>query len=718
MARVLSKHEAIRLYVQAGFTLIPLDGFDPKTGKNNPKIPAIKNWQNAKFEIYEPEDFANKNVGVKLDDDHVIVDLDPRNFGDKPKGYSPWRELLAECNLPGLEGHTFTVITGGGGAHIYFKKPKDFAVVGELARYPGMEFKTKGQQVVACGSVHESGGYYDARCNDPTKIIEMPQILLAKIARKVRVINEDVKAKRDDSLENIKRYVDYLEQIAEPAIEGKSGDKMTYMVACFGRDLGLSAKVVLDAMLDKYNPRCVPPWKTEELQTKVMNAYDYAKDKQGVKNAANDFEVIRVNEEPAFKLQRQVNGEIKKLVKNVEEFFKNPLSPLSGSLAYNEFTNKVMIIKAMPWHTGEPPQQGWDWTDNDEILCKGWLSRLEVFGTDFNTSLIHEAVVNVAHTNPVHPVRDYLDSLKWDGVPRLDTWLIDYAGATDNIYHRAVAGKTLLGAVARIYEPGVKFDYVTVLEGDQGSGKSTLVEVLGGAWYGDFALAPDKAADTVAAMKGHWIIEASEMEFATRTEANAMKAFLTRKVDTVRFSYDRHTGSTPRKSIFIGTINPEADGQYLKDQTGNRRFLPVRTRAIDIPGLRKVRDQLFAEAKFRYEANETLYFDSKLVREAAVVEQQARQVGDPWIERLGPWLESDDTGKPVDLITSIEIFTRCLGGSDYGLTRRDTVRISNCMKSLGWEHGLFYDDRVGNTRRCYRRTSKNAKKPVKLEDLY
>jgi predicted P-loop ATPase len=325
--------------------------------------------------------------------------------------------------------------------------------------------------------------------------------------------------------------------------------------------------------------------------------------------------------------------------------------------------------------------------DHDLKLLKGYL--VERFDFEANVSAIEEAVTNVAFRYKFHPVREYLEGLKgtWDRTPRVETWLHDYAGVPLNNYTKAVARKVLCAAVMRIMRPGIKFDHILVLEGPQNAGKSQLVKALGGRWSADFSVDPSNK-DTVDSMQGKWFVEMAEMSVLNRTEMSALKAFVTRDTDRIRQAYGRLTREFPRQCIFIGTINPEADGAYLTDPTGNRRFWPVVTgRRINFRGLSGVRNQLFAEAMSLVEKGEALYLDNEKLEEEARVVVADRHASDPWVERIGAWLHEDREAKAKEFVTARDIYIDALGGIDKQLVRREVIRIANVMRSLGWKAG-------------------------------
>ena len=209
--------------------------------------------------------------------------------------------------------------------------------------------------------------------------------------------------------------------------------------------------------------------------------------------------------------------------------------------------------------------------DTDALSFKYHVARQHK--VELPTAIVHEAVALVASRNLYHPVKEYLESLTWDGVfvltPGCQPIVRSYPRTT-----QTRGAKVLIGALARIYQPGCKFDYTLVLEGSQGIGKSTVCALLGKGWYGSPSLDITNK-DTVDQIRSKWIVELAEMETASRAETQALKAFLTRQTDRVRMAYARNAQEFPRTCIFIGTINPDKANGYLKDTTGNRRFWPV-----------------------------------------------------------------------------------------------------------------------------------------------
>lgn len=276
--------------------------------------------------------------------------------------------------------------------------------------------------------------------------------------------------------------------------------------------------------------------------------------------------------------------------------------------------------------------------------------------------------------NIINPIKDWLNSLEWDGIARLDSWLHLYTSAPLNQYTAQVGRILLCGAVKRIFEPGCKFDYMVILEGEQGTMKSTLFEVLGGDYYISLSFGHQEK-EIVENIQGAWFIEIADMNGFKKQEVEWLRAFLTRKSDRCRLPYARTSGDFKRQNIFVATSNPSGDNEYLKDDTGNRRFLPIATGKLNIVGLKEVRDMLFAEAVARQ--NEQLYLD-KAADVIANEERVKREETDIWTSPIRTWLQGKNGVNTGQILNE---------GLHIDLTRAslyDKIRVGKIMKKLGW----------------------------------
>jgi predicted P-loop ATPase len=304
-----------------------------------------------------------------------------------------------------------------------------------------------------------------------------------------------------------------------------------------------------------------------------------------------------------------------------------------GVLAFDEFGAHVVIRERPPWGEEKPDTP---WNDHHESLARVWFQKEQI---NPSAGDVGRAVQTAAKQNPFHPVRQYFDALRWDGVPRLETWLISYFHAADTPYIRAIGPRYLISAVARICEPGCKVDHLLVLEGPQGKQKSEALRTLAvnDTWFSD-RLSHVASKDAALEVAGVLLIEIAEMDALTRASSSAIKSFLTRRHDRFRPPYGKHMVRLLRQCVFAATINPPAGG-YLKDPTGARRFWPVACQGmVDRDGLEKVRDQLWAEAVHRCKSGAPWWLETPKLEALATAEQAARFVVDPWEPPIREWL--------------------------------------------------------------------------------
>lgn len=686
------KNEWVDAYTAHGFSVFAL--------RPNDKRPLKKEWQNTPYDPFlDPASFKH-GFGVVLTEEDLVLDIDPRNF---KSGENPYVELKKLIGISDLERRTFVVRSGSGrGFHVYLKKPKGVSIHKSIKAFKGIDFLSKGCYVVGVGSPHpDTKNPYEAVNGTLHTVIDAPQGLLNIIEKTQTPILEGTNEFIED-IGTINRFIEFCKEYT-PAIQGESGDEHTFKLACFGRDFGLSLKTTYNVMLEHFNPKCEPIWEDKELLDKVSHAYRYATGEIGSAHPKAAFKQIEI-EDDDIRWDVDSNGVMRKTLNNCVNYMLVNDFGIKGLLAYNAFSKDIIFTRPAPWH--KKGENVTTWRDDDTVHLKMFMSTRPSHRCEFSAQIVNEAVVEAAKYQYFHPVKDYLESLKWDGMERLDNWLITYCGAEglNEDYVRAIGAKTLIAGIKRIYEPGSKHDQMLILEGKQDLGKSTVCRILGGKWFGEVNSNNIANKDVIDIMRGKWIIEIPELVATTRSETKMVKAFLSCQSDRVRLAYGRFAQDFPRQSIFIGTHNPEADNLYLKDKTGNRRFWPVEVHKIDMAGLALDRDQLWAEALVRYRKKENTYLVDKRIRAIAENVQRARVPGDPWRDMVEIWLDNDEFGNSRNVVTGAEVWTHCIGGLEREYDRMKQIRITGLMvDELGWEQGVFYHPGHGRGVRGFRR---------------
>lgn len=401
------------------------------------------------------------------------------------------------------------------------------------------------------------------------------------------------------------------------------------------------------------------------------------------------------------KLQFTEKGGIACTIGNVVLILQND-TKLAGCLAFDELNHNIVTKKSLPWRKVDSPSQ---WTDSDDAALRYFLeSRYGISSKD----RIFDAVNVVAQKNSYHPVRDYLAETIWDGVHRVDTLLIDYLGAEDNDYTRAVTRKALVAAVARVFRPGVKFDYMLTIRGRQGLGKSAIIGKLGGKWFSD-TFTTMQGKDAYEQVQGVWLMEIGELAGMRKAEAETIKLYISKQTDRFRPAYGRRLQEFPRQCIFIGTTN---EMQFLRDTTGNRRFWVVDTPNQPTKDMwSELTDdiirQVWAEAVELYKKGESLFLSRDLEATAREVqasyEEENPKAGivAEYLDRLLPsgwdnmdiyarrqWLESDAVGtEKRTQVCTLEIWAEALSGNPDKLDRYAAKEIRDILDNLpDWQH--------------------------------
>ena len=381
--------------------------------------------------------------------------------------------------------------------------------------------------------------------------------------------------------------------------------------------------------------------------------------------------------------------------------------PQLQNIVFNQQLDGMEIKGEVPW---KHPSKYWRDADDAQLI-----SYVDSHYGTFSQRNYQIAVTKVADDRSYHPIREYLAALpEWDGVPRVDTLLIDYLGAEDNSYVRAVTRKTLCAAVRRVQEPGVKFDTMLVLNGPQGIGKSTLISRLAGEWFSDSLNLSDTKDKTAAEkLQGYWILEIGELAGLRKAEVETLRSFLSRQNDIYRAAFGRRATPHPRQCIFFGTTNAESG--YLRDTTGNRRFWPVKT-----PGSGKKQSwnltheeilQIWAEALVYVRQGEKLYLSAEMDALAKDEQREAMESDEreglvrEYLDTLLPerWAEMDlferrnfltgsgfgglqekGTVKRTN-VSNMEIWCECFGKERANLRRTDSNELTGILARLGWK---------------------------------
>ena len=296
---------------------------------------------------------------------------------------------------------------------------------------------------------------------------------------------------------------------------------------------------------------------------------------------------------------------------------------LGAHVSHDRFRHRFTV-------SGHPIQEfAGDFTGNGAARIRHLI--LHKFGFDPGSQHTNDALQTLALENSHNSMEEYFDGLSWDGTPRLATVLIQYFGAADTPFNRSVGMKPLIAAVRRVRKPGTKFDSVLVLEGPQGSGKSTALRILAGAEnFSDQGVLCADEKTQMEALEGMLIVELSELEGMHKSDIAKVKAFLSRAEDRARPAYGRNREHRPRTCVFIGTTN---DQNYLRDPTGNRRFWPVAVTSIDLDGLQRDRDQIWAEAAHLEAQGAKIELEPALYEAAAILQMERVEV-DPWFDLL------------------------------------------------------------------------------------
>ena len=422
-----------------------------------------------------------------------------------------------------------------------------------------------------------------------------------------------------------------------------------------------------------------------------------------------DFQVEVQEDDPLWKpklisrLEMSKEGAIKTSIRNLNLIINNDRN-LRG-IMYDEFSDLIVVTAPLPWLR----PSYWSWRESDLANLQVYIAKTYVGMSPSITAVYNVLIAAVTRERIISPVKDYIEALpKWDGVKRAERIFIDYLGAEDTEYTKNVTRKFLLAAIRRVYKPGCKFDYMPVLVGPQGIGKSTIFKLLAGKWFSDSLQITDMKDKTGAEkLIGNWIVEIGELSGMRRTETETVKSFISCAEDKYRAAYDRTVSQRPRRSVLVGTTNDE-DG-FLRDATGNRRFWVIPVRGGIKPEDWHINiGQIWAEA-LSWGLEEPLYLTGSIAKQAEEY-QRAGLEHDPregiideflrmklpanWNE-LGIFERRNYINDPEErernpgaierkYVSIMEVWCEALGKDKADLTYGESVSLSRALQKLGW----------------------------------
>lgn len=345
-----------------------------------------------------------------------------------------------------------------------------------------------------------------------------------------------------------------------------------------------------------------------------------------LKQAKEDFkDLYNLNEDNneniwITKLEVDKKGMYKASNKNIVTILENDIN-LKEKIAYNLFSNRTMVKGDLPWRSVSDKVRGDIWQDSDDANLRVYIDITYGIVAPYK---INDGLAIIEKKNKYHPIIDYLNSNTWDKTSRVDTLMIDYLGAEDCEYTKSITRKILVAAVSRVFNPGIKFDYMLVLVGRQGIGKSYIINLLGREWYSD-SLNTVYGKEAYEQLQNAWILEMAELSATKKADAEAIKHFISKTEDSYRQAYGRRVDTFKRQCVFFGTTN---ENEFLKDRTGNRRYWPLMV-GVNKPLKNLFKDlnkneinQIWAEALYLYKCGEKLILEGDVEREANLKQEQ------------------------------------------------------------------------------------------------
>lgn len=599
----------------------------------------------------------NANIGIACgmkSGGLLVIDLD-----EKPNGISGSDTLHNWERENGSLPETVRSITGKGGAHILYRI--DHVEKNKVNLLEGVDIRSDDGYIVAPPSIHPNGRPYEWEY-DPEEY---------EIATADETVMKLLSVGKKPALDKF--------TVSETIPDGKRNETI-YKLACSLQAKGLGDGSILAACLSENESKCNPPLDSDEVEKIVGSALHHDKGTKAYPAAAVRLDLLTVTDAKGNEKVRQCAENVARVILN------DPM--LAGKIKEDTFGHRLMYLGQLNWRRNGDSYG--EWTDKDDGALESYLDikyglrNKNDYTNGFNMALLE---------NEFNPLQSYLDALEWDGVPRIDEALNRYLGVEKTEYNLAAFRVFLQGAIHRAYNPGCKFDYMMVLIGKQGDGKSTFFKFLAcnDDWYDEnFNFKDTNNKATVEKMAGKWFLEMGEMDTMKKdmVTSDALKAFVSSVSDDYRVPFAKRKETRKRQCVFCGTSN---DINFLKDRTGNRRYLPIdcnatsatRQRIFDYDTARPYFKQVIAEAVAEYKKDPNkkpvLPFD---IEEQAKREQLNHLEEDVWVSIIQDHLDNELVGR----VNAAYIYDKAFGKDPVDMRKGEAGRILTIMRNdiVGW----------------------------------
>ena len=641
-------------YASRGMAVFPLKvrGKEPMTAhgvKNaTTNFDTIEKWWTR---------YPNANIGIAcgaVSGGLLVVDLDEKENGiSGSDSLHNWERENGE--LP----ETVRSITGKGGAHLLYRI--DHPEKNKVNLLEGVDIRSDNGYIVAPPSIHPNGNRYEWEY-DPEEY---------EIAKADETVLKLLSVGRKPEPDKF--------TVPDKIPDGRRNDTI-FKMACSLQAKGLTDGSILAACLSENRDKCNPPLSDEEVGKIVESALKHDKGTIAVPAAAVELDLLKTQDSKGNEKIRQCGENVARVI------LGDPA--LAGKIKDDTFGHRLMYLGQLHWRA-DGDNYG-DWTDKDDSALRAYLDikynlrNKADYEDGFNMALLE---------NSYNPLTGFLDALEWDGKPRIDTVMTDYLGVKPTKYNVAAFRVFLQGAVRRAYDPGCKFDYMMVLIGKQGDGKSTFFKMLAcnDEWYDEnFNFKDTNSKTTIEHMAGKWFLEMGEMDTMKKdmVTADALKAFITTVADTYRVPFGRRPERRPRQCVFCGTSN---DINFLKDRTGNRRYLPIdcnataetKKRIFNYDEARPYFRQVIAEAVAEYKKNPSAPLVLPYELEEDAKQARIRHLEeDVWVSIIEDYLEAE----PVHRVNAAYIWEKAFDKNPADMRKGEASRIVTIMRNdiEGW----------------------------------